>query len=675
MKNNFLIIYLLLVTSFSVGQQNKIDSLKSIFYQTKNNNQKLQILTHLCNKMNEFGDAENEELKFYKITLNLGEDLQDYKSQAVTSYLLAQYYLNTENFDSAKYYGLLSNLQSKKAKLPKEELKSYAILGRIYNHFDYYKEAVSSYKKALNIYKKFDKEKKEESLQTLSMIYANLSVTYRNMDKDSLADYYVLLSSKMADKTKDYMRKSNMLATIAWTYEDLNNNEMAVKYFKLALKDSAKIKLEIYNIANHHGLGYVYGKLGKFDLALYHDSIALAYFTRKKNNLFMQAVLGNMARVFLQQDKTELALKYAKKALDISNKIKVKKAIIDNQILISNIFIKQNLLHPSKQILLRLINDSLYSNYLQLRHKPMIYKNLSFIEEKQKNWKKAFQYNSLYSLYQNQEVQKKLKHISGIETKYQAEKKEKENLQLKAEKAHQAMVLERENKRRWVLSIGLFTSLLSLIIFAYYFHRSQKQKKMIESLQRELHHRVKNNLSIINSLIEDIKDQYKDSKYLSKLTDLQNRIDSIYEIHKQLYQEKNLTDLNLKQYVKQLTQNLQHSLATQNIIIENKIDENIKIPVEKSFPIGLIINEFITNSLKHAFDQTENGKITIKMKKKENNYILTLSDNGKGLPPDFNIEKITSFGMNIMYLLSKQLKGDFIIESKKGVHIKIKFPK
>jgi len=263
-----------------------------------------------------------------------------------------------------------------------------------------------------------------------------------------------------------------------------------------------------------------------------------------------------------------------------------------------------------------------------------------------------------------------------IEAKYQSEKKEKENLILKAEKAEQAIALEKENKRKWFFAIGMIFSLLLLILFAYFYRRNKKQKSLIESLQKDLHHRVKNNLTIIDSLVEDIKDEVDSPEILNRLTDLQNRIDSINEVHRQLYAGEHLTELNLKKYVEKLANAIRQSFANEHITIENQIAENLTIPVEKSFPVGLIINEFITNSFKYAFDKDKQGLIRIELMEKAKSYLLLLADNGKGLPDDLDLNRLNSFGMNIMKLLSKQLGGQFsITERKKGLHIIIQFPK
>jgi two-component sensor histidine kinase len=254
------------------------------------------------------------------------------------------------------------------------------------------------------------------------------------------------------------------------------------------------------------------------------------------------------------------------------------------------------------------------------------------------------------------------------------EKKEKENLQLKADKAEQAELLAKESKRKWQLGAGLITALLTLAIFTFYYRLNKKQKEVIESLQKELHHRIKNNLSIIDTFIEVAKEEFDDKKFSLKLSELQNRIDSINEVHQQLYNNEDVTNLNLKNYIETLSSNVSNSFSNNKVVIEKEVEDNLNLNADKSFPVGLIINEFLTNSYKYAFGD-DGGKVKIKIKKTDNKYNLTLSDNGRGLPQDFDIKTSESFGLRIIKLLAEQLNGSFELNNIDGVVLNISFPK
>ena len=124
-----------------------------------------------------------------------------------------------------------------------------------------------------------------------------------------------------------------------------------------------------------------------------------------------------------------------------------------------------------------------------------------------------------------------------------------------------------------------------------------------------------------------------------------------------------------------ISHTIQESFGRNDVVIHNKIPESFKLEVNTSFPIGLIVNEFLTNSFKYAFKEHTNPQILIELIDKGRHYILKLSDNGKGLPEGLDIDHLDSFGLSIMKLLAKQLKGTFRIKSENGVQVEIEFPK
>ena len=311
----------------------------------------------------------------------------------------------------------------------------------------------------------------------------------------------------------------------------------------------------------------------------------------------------------------------------------------------------------------------------EYRYISSIYGNLSKYHFSIKNFKAAAESATLSATYLDSFSRQKTLAINlAQKRKFNNSIKEKENLQLKSEKAEQAKLLAQESKRKWQLGGGLATAVVGLGVFFISFRRSEKQKKVIENLQKELHHRIKNNLAIIDSFIEVAKSNIKDSDTATRLIDLQNRIDSINQVHYQLYANEDVTQLNVKKYVDQLVTNVANTFNKSDVIINNRTDQNIEIHSDKSFPIGLIINEFLTNSYKYAFDEST-GKIDILIEDQGGNYNLMLSDNGKGIPANYDATGSTSYGMRIMKLLAQQLQGSFDLKSNNGLELTIQFPK
>lgn len=184
--------------------------------------------------------------------------------------------------------------------------------------------------------------------------------------------------------------------------------------------------------------------------------------------------------------------------------------------------------------------------------------------------------------------------------------------------------------------------------------RSLKEKEL---LLREIHHRVKNNLQIVSTLLSLQSSKIKDQKVIDLYRESQNRILSIALIHENLYQSEDLTSINFASYVKNLIDDLSNSYGVDpnQIQIEMNIEEVI-MNIETAIPGGLIVNELISNTLKHAFPQGQ-GKIHLELTKKEGKHILKVRDNGEPFPDDFEVAETDTLGMKLILNLVQQLDG------------------
>ena len=208
--------------------------------------------------------------------------------------------------------------------------------------------------------------------------------------------------------------------------------------------------------------------------------------------------------------------------------------------------------------------------------------------------------------------------------------------------------------------------------------RNTKEKlshslKEKEILLKEIHHRVKNNLQIISSLITLQTENISDAKTKAILETAKNRIQSISIIHKHLYESDDLSQIDFKKYLKTIITIFNSSL-TEKRIKTDVSGENILLDINTAVPASLIIHELVANSIKHAFKPKETGKISVKVKNKNTMAEIVVKDDGKGLPKNFNINKTTSLGMNLVLNLVNQLRGTLEIENKNGTTFKVKFP-
>lgn len=557
-------------------------------------------------------------LKSYKILSAIDEEKLTPKSKVKYFTAMVLSHLSLKNNDSCNFY--LDKFR--KLTNSNNDLKKYE--SRICNLEAQLLLRNFQMEKALD--KLFDCKSLAEKIGNKSVLAKNLfligRVMYFNGDRYNV-ERYLKQAIELAQEIKDYITVFDANGLLATYYIDKNLFDEAEKQIKKA-EEVSKGKLNQYLIYTLYG------------------------------------------RLYTQKGQPELSNAYVLKAIKLNEELNVVTINSDSTIIDEkkSKFIKNSTAKLKDSTLFKIA-----------KAKEAYLKTHLAIEEHDKNYKRQIYFlkerlklkDSLYNI-------DKQKIITELEKKYKTQEKEKENLQLQNEAKERELVLAKENRQKWIFGIISLGIAMTLGIFIFFYRRNRKQKRFIEYLQREMHHRVKNNLSIINAFIDNANDEDNKAMIEEKLQDLQNRIDSIYEIHEQLYISKDVANFNVKQYINTLSKNIQKSFYMEAIEIKNNIDSQLEIDADKSFSIGLIVNEFLTNSFKYAFKEN-NGLITIDFKKDKDNYYLSLSDNGKGLPEDIDIQKLKSYGLRIITLLVEQLEGSYLLENNNGVSLKIKFPK
>jgi PAS domain S-box-containing protein len=194
-----------------------------------------------------------------------------------------------------------------------------------------------------------------------------------------------------------------------------------------------------------------------------------------------------------------------------------------------------------------------------------------------------------------------------------------------------------------------------------------------EILLKEVHHRVKNNLMIIQSLINLQKANSDSEDFQRYAIELSNRIMTMSLIHEQLYATENFTAVNLENYIETLVQRLTRSLVRHDVSVEKKV-QPIDLGIDQSIPLGLILNELLTNAMKHAFPEARRGRIGISVKEKNGRCEVMVKDDGVGLPDQTNFEQPTTLGLKLIYILTEQLDGSVNWTRQNGTSVRIDFP-
>lgn len=210
------------------------------------------------------------------------------------------------------------------------------------------------------------------------------------------------------------------------------------------------------------------------------------------------------------------------------------------------------------------------------------------------------------------------------------------------------------------------------------------EKQMRESLQekeillQEVHHRVKNNLQVISSILNLQSSYVKDPNTLNILRESQNRIKSMSFIHESLYQTNDFSSIDFSDYILSLSKSLVHSYSINAGLVELKTNfEKVFLNLDQAIPCGLIVNELVSNALKYAFPDHSRGVISMAINEKEKQVQLMIKDNGIGMPEDFDFDKNDSLGLQLVFTLIEQLDGEvaFTTKPKQGTEYLITFDK
>jgi two-component sensor histidine kinase len=312
-----------------------------------------------------------------------------------------------------------------------------------------------------------------------------------------------------------------------------------------------------------------------------------------------------------------------------------------------------------------------------------VYKTLTEVYQKTGNWQAALNMQSKFMFY-NDSLKRKsaFQTINNLEAKYQ-------NTQKQAEINQKQAQLAIEKKWRWGLLGGV--SVLAFLSFLFYQQRKakekanmalaasnekiQKQAKQLETMMRELHHRTKNNMQIVSSLLSLQTARLSDTpEAADAMRTGQARVEAMSLMHQRLYQNADIASVNFKEFAKDLTEKLAYAFGYDSDAFSNTllIDAEI-LNVDTATPLGLILNELLTNSFKYAFSGNNNPNITLKLYKKHNQHVFHYADNGKGLPPQYAIENSSSFGLQLIASLSNQIEGTYRYWNENGFHFELVF--
>ena len=645
--------------------------IKKIITQKTSSKDSLKSITEYYRK-NRFKLKRKNQIYLNLLRQKLALKLKDTIQQILVLHDMSGILNNFSAFDDAYQLSSYSLELSKQAR--NDTLQLYAInfmsgsLGRQMKNDDAIKVIDSAESKLSGIKHK-----------VWTALFANKGIAYEQKGDYKNAIKYYLKSYEVANNYKDKRAQIIALYNLGYLYNQLKQYDKSLKYLKESLELSKKSKNKDYKAYSYEQLGLTYGGIDSLKTSLQYYKKALKLFKELGNKPFEALTNKNIAATLINLNQPEKALDFAKKATYLAKGLQPSFILLGSQQTLALALIDNKKFDEAEKLIKENID---LQDQMDLSTLIDLYEGLYQISLQKKNYKSALEYyKKSDALLDSLAYNKKMEMVRNIETKYQTEKKERKIAQQQNIIKAKELETQKARTRNLLLIIGLLSALL-IAFFIWRRYRAEAkakriisgQKAVIEELQKELHHRIKNNLNIIDAFVDEIIDDYEDDHKLKrKLEELQNRIYSIKEVHTQLYQNADINNVAVKKYIDELANKIAATYKNKNVSIKQQIKDDLTLKGDKSFVVGLIVNEFLTNSYKYAFDK--DGEIQVELSETDDNYVLKLSDNGKGLPKNFNIKSIGSYGLRIMLLLSKQLKGTFDLRSHNGVQLTIQFPK
>lgn len=503
---------------------------------------------------------------------------------------------------------------------------------------------------------------------------------YAGEDGKALENYIQAEAYCTKPSCNDYLAK--IFNNMAVVYRKLERIEDAIRIYEKSLQLKRKVNDSLGMANTLNNIGISYGYLKEYDQSVHYLNQAKKIYEELEEKSEALSVELSLAFTFSETGRIEQAITLLQETLS-SEELKIKMFDrVQQELLLAKLYCEMENFKEAR--------DLLAIVYPKLENKSFLealqsYFYLSAAANYGVGEVDAAYHNLLDHKYLTDTIVEvnRLELEEEMQTKYLTKEKE---AQIEIQKLQLA-----KNRRERLLFILALSGLGLILLLVYFFYRQrQKANQMLSSknaqiqkalkekeiLLKEIHHRVKNNLQIISSLLSLQSRQIEDPRALEAIREGRNRVNSMALIHKNLYQEENLVGVDAADYIDKLTDSLManYQISEQNIAIKKDIDP-LQLDVDVVIPLGLILNELITNSLKYAFGENEKGQISMSLKKEKEGIRLRVEDNGKGLPEGFDFERLSSLGFRLIKAFSQKLEGVLNISSSGGTQVDLFIPK
>ncbi len=521
----------------------------------------------------------------------------------------------------------------------------------------------------------------EKMADTSNLVFTanQLGSMYSFMGQNEKAQNYLLQLYKIRKIQGDTRALASATNGLAIFYNNTNQEDKAIQRYKEALAMYRTIQDTLGQANVHANLGITYTELGNYTEAEYHIGMQGKLDSLLNTQWGLGFFFDYLGYLREKQGRYPEAYAHHLQSLKIREQLASHYNRTESRISLANVLLQLGRFDEAIQQANKVLNNhEERSSFYQLQS---AYSALAEAFEAKNDLKRALNYRKLQNALSDSIYNKEmLETITEKDALFENALKENEIALLNVEKQSSKNVIDQKNRTIAFGGIGLF--LVSMLCLGLYLvtRKYLKQKEELgvalnekDILLREIHHRVKNNLQLVSSLLTLQGRSINDSTAQIAINEGKNRIRSMALIHQDLYQKENITAVNAKEYFHKLCHELLETYRSSTVQVDLKLNiVPIKIDVDTLVPLGLMTNEIITNSLKYAFKDRRKGLIKVVLEQKRETLVLTFIDNGVGYDP-LNIPN-NSFGHRLIYSLAEQLEANLTIQAQNGTTISIDLP-
>ena len=575
---------------------------------------------------------------YAKKGIRLAEKINNSYWKGTMEYIIGRYYCNTSKSDSSSFILEKALLDFKAAKRDDLLAKTHGLIRYVYSVLGQHERSLQHCYSALEIYKRINDE------EGIGITYNDFAGTLIIAGNHSDALPYTIKGREILLKYDNPFELNAVTDKMITCQMELGDYDACL----VSLKEVVANAVENLDV------------VGKETVTVYYVALYRLYLVREELDLALEAI--NSARYYVSHQKEHL----------YHNTFNLYEA---------DILFKQQKFEEAKRKYLAVQDEE--NKHERDNIEVQYMNNLAHTFAVSENYDSAYLFQMKYiKAYEENNSHESILKMEELKTQYQTEQKEATIAAQEAQLTQQKMI-------QW-LALG-FAGVLGLLFFQSY-RNAQSRKKNNKALEKtntllevknqenevllkEIHHRVKNNLQTISSLLSLQSESIEDKTALDAVKSSKNRVASIALIHEKLYQGKNLAAVEMRDYFESIANAILESfgIKADNVELEIKMPQ-LELDVETAIPIGLITNELITNSLKYAFKEKDNGKISIHLEKGADNLIqLIISDNGTFDNSSAAKKDGTGFGTLLVELLTTQLGGQLEKSTTDGTTTKILF--